>query len=178
MKVLQHNSSLSEATYPTFYPHITLASLPPLIGASLHDVDKAIRESILSRQRVRAPFRSVDIGDHYFRSVYIAIELTPELDTLRRQVYTALNLEKESPLFPHLSLCYISDDDAARGERKRLHGHLTSTGLKREFVRDSGISGVGLGVEAEIDGFDICEVWVVQCEGPVESWPVLRKITV
>ncbi|KAG7092779.1 hypothetical protein E1B28_009102 [Marasmius oreades] len=166
--------ALETISYPKFDPHITLASLPSPSDISLSQ----LRESLPKNQSsLKVNFRLVDVGDHFFRSVYIAVTLTPELVEIHRCVHEALQLEPRTPLFPHISLCYITDTDAGHGERQRFRDELQAAGKLREVSR--GTVELDCGVEGEdwLSGFMASEVWIVECEGPVESWRVLERIT-
>ncbi|KAL0581121.1 hypothetical protein V5O48_000910 [Marasmius crinis-equi] len=161
-------------SYPKFDPHITLVSLPSPSGISLSQ----LRESIPKDQRpLKVTFKSVDVGDHFFRSDYIAVSLTPELVDLHRKVHDSLKLEPRTPKFPHISLTYITNFDAEHGERQRWRDELQSEGRIRE--EDGGDSiGLNCGIDKEewISGFVATEIWIVECEGPVETWKILDKI--
>ncbi|KAJ7940325.1 hypothetical protein B0H13DRAFT_6486 [Mycena leptocephala] len=164
---------ISETSYPKFYPHITLASLPDpapsldTILSSIPDVPPALPIT----------FTAVSAGDHYFRSVYIAAHLSPALADLHAHVHAKLGIPANTPKYPHLSLCYISDDDAAAGERAKYFQELETTGK----LRRDGTSSVSLdcgepGEEDWMSGFQAAEIWVARCEGPVETWTVDKKI--
>ncbi|KAL0066517.1 hypothetical protein AAF712_006560 [Marasmius tenuissimus] len=162
------------ASYPKFDPHITLASLPSSTDISISQ----LRESIPKDQRpLKVHSKSVDIGDHFFRSVYIAVNLSSELVELHRRVHDTLKVEPRTPTFPHISLCYITDSDAANGERQRYHEELQST--RRICKEDDGNVALNCGVDEEdwVSGFVASEIWVAECEGPVETWKILDKIS-
>ncbi len=108
------HAPLTARSYPKFHPHITLASLPLAMETELDSIEKAI-------PKIEAPlmcqFAAVETGSHYYRSVYTKIKLSAQMISLHRHVHEALDLEPRTPAFPHLSLCYIDDADAANGER-------------------------------------------------------------
>lgn len=160
----------SEESFPNFEPHVTLASLPPDTPVS------AIRACIpQDQEQINIAFRSLEIGSHYFRSVYIPVKLSPELSTLHQEVHAALRVHPKTPAYPHVSLCYVSDKDAEKGLRRQFAESLQ---VKEES------DGIALGVdggrdESEDDGmasFRANEIWIVRCEGPVETWEVLDII--
>ena len=103
---LRTNSSLNQGSYPKFHPHITLASLPLSVENNLTDIEASIATSLNAPLTVK--FSSVEIGSHYFRSVYITIEPTSEIMNLHERVHEALHAIPRTPSFPHLSLCYIT----------------------------------------------------------------------
>ncbi|KAF8163409.1 2',3'-cyclic-nucleotide 3'-phosphodiesterase [Crassisporium funariophilum] len=159
-------------SFPKIYPHITLASLPL---SAANDLD-AIRASIPTLENpLSLKFASVEIGSHYYRSVYVAIRLTREVANLHMRVHDSLKLEPQTPAFPHLSLCYVDEADAAKGERRAYYDDLAQDAVRfgEDCVRLNCGSGGG---EDWMDGFEAQEIWVVQCEGPVEDWPILQKI--
>ncbi|KAJ6502219.1 2',3'-cyclic-nucleotide 3'-phosphodiesterase [Mycena sanguinolenta] len=161
--------SISNASYPQFEPHITLASIP---NSSLD----AILSSIpASQPTLPIAFDAIEVRDHYFRSVYIPVHLSEALVELHRHVHDKLGITSpRTPKFPHISLCYISDEDAAAGERDRYFQQLQGS-----IHRDG--TGVSLncgepGEEDWVSGFDAREIWVMRCKGPVETWTILQKI--
>ncbi|KXN86930.1 hypothetical protein AN958_09525 [Leucoagaricus sp. SymC.cos] len=162
----------SPPTYPDFEPHITLASVQSETPIPL----SAIRRSIPATQRAfHVRFKSVDIGDHYFRSVYISVELDGTLSTLHQSVHETLSQRPRTPKFPHISLVYISDEDAADGERDKYYEE-----LKTRDLISIGEEGVGLraGLGSEwMKGSLATEIWITKCVGPVETWKVVDKIT-
>ncbi|KII89116.1 hypothetical protein PLICRDRAFT_175346 [Plicaturopsis crispa FD-325 SS-3] len=167
------------SSYPHFHSHITLITIPTSPAAL-----QALREAIpTSQPRIAVNFESVEVGDAYFRSVFVACTHSTELVTLNESIRAAL---KESlglelgpgPRFPHMSLYYI--DDAEAQERRRRYEQLVSDG---KILRDS--QGIALdcrvgsekaGPTNQLGGFDGHEVWIAECEGPVEEWKVLAKI--
>jgi 2',3'-cyclic-nucleotide 3'-phosphodiesterase len=211
-------------SFPHFYPHITLAAIdvappqpPPSVAvvaaASTQDTDSgpyltpntapdldptvllSLREAIpLGQRAVRVRFARVLAGDHYFRSIYIAIAPSPELAQLRTALALAQNQGRHErkgpapdspPAFPHLSLYYVADEEAHTRERflqelerEEVVRH-SADGLS-VALRCAGGGGSGGGVEAGVDGRlegCICtQIWIVDCRGPVEGWKVLDKI--
>ena len=95
----------ASASYPHFHPHITL-SLPSDAAYPL-----TLRETIpLAQRAVPVRFVSRESGSHYFRSVFLAVQPSDALDTLHTHIHAALGVP---PAFPHMSLYYIADADAA-----------------------------------------------------------------
>ncbi|KAJ7085774.1 2',3'-cyclic-nucleotide 3'-phosphodiesterase [Mycena belliarum] len=166
------SQSTSDASYPAFQPHITLAALPDPVP-SLAAILAAIPET---QHALPITFDSVEVGDHFFRSVYLAARPSPALFDLHAHVHSALHIAPKTLKFPHISLCYINDEDAAAGERTRYFQALKDAGR----IRGDGNS-VSLNCgEPEGDdwmsGFELPEIWIARCEGPVETWTVERKI--
>ena len=93
---------------------------------------------------------------------------------LHERVHEALHAIPRTPSFPHLSLCYIDDNDAAIGEREAFYKTLKDGGK----IRAGGGLDCGLVEEDWMDCFEANEIWVVQCEGPVNEWTILRKLHV
>ncbi|KAF8201758.1 2',3'-cyclic-nucleotide 3'-phosphodiesterase [Pholiota molesta] len=169
---------LARESYPKFHPHITLASLPLSMETTLDAVESAI-------SKIQAPpickFASVDVGSEYHRSVYIAIQLTSEMSSLHLHMHEELKVEPRTPAFPHLSLCYIANVDAdSEGEREKYRQALQDKiQIRGKNIQNQGViifPGLSDGGEW-LDHFVAHEIWVVRCEGPVESWVVLRKFT-
>jgi len=167
------------ASYPAFYPHITLVS-PPLPLEGHMDSIKACVAKYQTLPRLVCRFKSVDMGDHFYRSVYVAIQSTPELLGMHKYFHDIMKIEPRTPAFPHLSLCYIDDVDAENGERQAFYDALNIREL-RTIDQDGGLECVSLKCGSKnqdwIDHFDASEVWAVLCEGPVEGWVVLQKFS-
>ncbi|KAH7889592.1 2',3'-cyclic-nucleotide 3'-phosphodiesterase, partial [Phlebopus sp. FC_14] len=161
----------SLSSYPAIIPHITLASTPRQSKLTPEMLLHAIPPN---QQAVRANFQSLVVSDHYFRSVLVAVHLTLDLEALRTAIMTALgDSVPHSPMFPHMSLCYILDEDAA--ERDRVAGTLRDTGVVSESGGKEGQTMLLRCGDVSLSGFDGEEIWVVNCEGPVEEWRVLIK---
>ncbi|KAJ4472064.1 2',3'-cyclic-nucleotide 3'-phosphodiesterase [Lentinula aciculospora] len=172
-------TSSETQSYPAFHPHITLAAPPSSTSLTLEQ----LRHSIPNPLPIKFPFhfKSVNTGDHYFRSVYIAIQLSPVLISLHADVHASLDLEPRTPMFPHLSLCYITDkDDNIGEERQRWRDQLEASGR----IRNTSSEGSGVELNCSVDdaGDDWIseltanEIWFVDCVGPVGSWSVLDKL--
>ncbi|KAF8913548.1 2',3'-cyclic-nucleotide 3'-phosphodiesterase [Mucidula mucida] len=147
----------SEASYPSFEPHITLLSLPADSSISLQE----LRASIPKSTPLKISFNSVNIGDHFFRSVYIAVKPTPELWSLHAHTHKALNQEPRTPLFPHISL---SLNDAGR-----IKSIEDGDGVALNCSQGAG--------EDWMSTFETSEIWIAECNGPVESWKILDKVS-
>ena len=164
---------------PSFEPHITLGTFP-----STTPIDKLKDAIPPNTHPLPIHFSSVRSGDHYFRSVYVKIKLTEELSRLHAHIHDTLGLSAKTPEFPHLSLFYVSDDYAS--ERERMANRLTSSGCVRSSAAEAVELVVfssqdekdnGQGLQRVVQGFEAPEIWIVQCEGPVESWVVLDRVS-
>lgn len=162
-------SSISESSYPTFFPHITIAALPPEFSV---DRLKCSIPKLLDCLPVS--FCSIDVGSHFFRSVYISVQPTDALLSLHAAVHAALEIAPRTPLFPHISLCYITDEDAILGERDKYYRELESTGKFRS--EESGGVSLNTGEDDWMSGFLSPELWITDCTGPVEAWSVVEII--
>ncbi|KAG1738170.1 RNA ligase/cyclic nucleotide phosphodiesterase [Suillus occidentalis] len=142
---------VSSVSYPEITPHITLASS----GKATQD---AILRAIPSTLHpIPVEFQRLEVGDHYFRSVFISVKKTTELVALHDHIMAALERDGASPsapAFPHMS-------------------------RESEWRRNSCSSLWGLrGGHVCLASFEGTEVWIVRCEGPVQHWQVLHKIIV
>ncbi|KAF7974849.1 hypothetical protein HWV62_11233 [Athelia sp. TMB] len=162
------NRSRSPKSYPHFEPHITLAaSLPSSLTPAT--ILASVPPGAPGAPKLRARFKSIEAGDVYFRSVYIDIEASPELIQLRDDIHAKLrehaSVHPKAPRFPHMSLYYIDDADAAerRTAAEDLQGQTQTHG--------GGTLKLG-----GLSGFDGAEIWVVRCEGPVAEWAPLAKM--
>ena len=159
---------LSPSSYPAILPHITLATIP----FSDAGIPNVLLDSVPENQEpIRANFQSLAVGDHYFRSVFIDVQPTQELVGFQNQILTNLRrrgLEPSAPRFPHMSLCYIADED--KGDRDRTAQVLREAG---DISRTADTQSISLQCgDVSLPGFDGAEIWLACCEGPVETWEV------
>jgi 2',3'-cyclic-nucleotide 3'-phosphodiesterase len=164
----------------------------------------ALRESIpLGQRALPIRFARVLTGDKYFLSIYIAL-VSPsiELAHLRSSALKAKakvghnnrdtnpNPERASPAFPHLSLFYVADEEAHT--RVRFLQEMEREGVVRHSADGLSVAlrcaqagagaGAGAGEDGDgdgdgvLEGFTATQIWIVDCEGPVEEWKVLDKI--
>ncbi|PBK92918.1 LigT-like protein [Armillaria gallica] len=163
-------TTTSSSSYPRFDPHITLLSLPVDSPTSI----SVLRDAIASIQlSLDIEFKSIDIGTHFFRSVYIAVQLTPALAEIHTHVHKKVGVEPKTPKYPHMSLCYITDEDAQQGEREAFYR--TIEGKTRK--EGEGVSlDCGELTEEWIGGFVASEIWIAECNGPIEDWTILDKV--
>ena len=211
----RHPEPGAPRSFPHFHPHITLAavSTPPIAGDETapasptrnSDLDPepdprvllALREAIpLGQRAVHVRFARVLAGDHYFRSIYVAIAPSPELAQLRAALALVSHAQggggkrgagpDSPPAFPHLSLYYVADEEAHT--RARFFQELEREDVVRHSAdgltvalrcgaagEDGGGGGGGEG-EGMLESCKCTQIWIVDCEGPVEGWKVLDKI--
>ncbi|KAJ8581393.1 LigT-like protein, partial [Rhizopogon salebrosus TDB-379] len=169
---------VSPASYPEMTPHVTLASS----REATQDITLRALPSPL--RPIPVQFQRLEVGDHYFRSVFISAKKTAELVALHEHIMAALDRDGASPsapAFPHMSISYIADVDGY-AERKRAADELrasavvedSETGGVEAVVLRCGGSGEG---HVFLSSFEGTEVWIVRCEGPVQDWQVLQKIS-
>lgn len=160
------SSAKSPSSFPHFHPHITLTTVPTSTPEStLRNAVKA------SQPQIPITFQSVDVGDKYFMSVYAVAQRTKELVELREHLSRELG-EKTVPPIPHLSLFYIDDSDKA--ERDKIAEELKAEGRVIEKPESGSVlldcsEGDTRGVDV-LGGFQGREIWVMLCDGPVETW--------
>lgn len=151
--VQKGSSEQKNVSYPTFYPHITLASIPDSMADELETIGIALPPKRAEPSGVTpsnadpspskpiiCKFAALTVGDVYHRSVYIAVALSerqsPGLAALHAQVHEKLGIPTKTPAFPHMSLVYIDQGDAedengaeSKAERKRYHDTLVSRNI-------------------------------------------------
>jgi 2',3'-cyclic-nucleotide 3'-phosphodiesterase len=184
----RHPKPSADHSFPHFLPHVTLATLRPTAPESRDSTVLTLREAVpLGQRAVPVRFARVVAGDHYFRSIFVALAPSPELVSLRATLAEAGT--PHPPAFPHLSLYYIADEEAHT--RERLLQELERENVVRHAVNglevvlqcgtgtgageDSTGSGSGT-TDGALAGFTGTQIWIVDCEGPVEGWKVLGKI--
>ena len=180
----RHPKPGAERSFPHFHPHVTLATLNT--AAERDSTVLTLREAVpLGQCAVPVRFARVIAGDHYFRSVFVALVPSPELVRLRAALAAAGT--PHPPAFPHLSLYYIADEEPHT--RERLLQELERENVVRhaaegqEVVLECAV-GHGAGDDntgsqddgGALAGFTGTQIWIVDCEGPVEGWKVLDKI--
>lgn len=159
-------------SYPSFHPHVTLvASVPSPIPLSLID---DIFKTTARQAPIRLAFQRIEVGMHYYRSVYIAMEPSKEVTALHERIHKKLDIEPRTPAFPHLSLSYVEDeDDKSKDERQMCLKRLMGSGEIKQ-LEDS----VEINVADDwVTGFIAMEAWVVDCNDLVETWTVLHKLS-
>ncbi|KAJ3540973.1 hypothetical protein NMY22_g4081 [Coprinellus aureogranulatus] len=175
----------SKTSFPTFDPHVTLASSIPA-DKSLEEIRKALGHSPSDTNahypdsqapndgKFKVEFAKLQTGDKYTQSVFIRCKETPDIMDLHSSFHKNLGIEVKTPLFPHLSVAYIEDGDAEQGERDRFVKELKEQGRVKE-AGDS-VSLLCAMPDEWVDGFEAAEVWIVKCDGPVREWEVLDRI--
>ncbi|KZV69045.1 LigT-like protein [Peniophora sp. CONT] len=170
----------SASSFPTFHPHVTLASIPDPNEPDGDMLALRLRESIpVGNPALPLTFQSVEAGDTYTRSVYANITPTSELMHLHAHIHTALGHSANTPKFPHMSLFYIADEDAdARVKTLQELGRkgVVIQGAEHATLDARVLDEVDDNAIAHLNGFTASEIWIVRIEGPVEEWKVLDKI--
>ncbi|KAI0819065.1 hypothetical protein BC629DRAFT_695007 [Irpex lacteus] len=177
------------SSYAPFHPHITLTTVPSSTPLStlLHAIPS-------SQSPIPVTFKEVKVGERYFMSVYVTVCQEGEeegrgLGELRAHLRKTLG-EKTVPPVSHVSLFYI--DDVDKEERGRVYEELVREGRIIELgegkvgldCSDHGEGkeeGEGEGKEGKeegdvVSGFVGGEIWVAECEGPVDTWVIRDKI--
>ncbi|EGN95560.1 hypothetical protein SERLA73DRAFT_154935 [Serpula lacrymans var. lacrymans S7.3] len=173
---------LSLSSYVSFTPHITLASIPGFSITEISALQGSLDSLLKASEALHVRFRALTVGGHYFRSVYLAIHPTSELVTLHEHICIALRnamqsnvnhdgVQPKAPMFPHMSLCYIADEDAE--ERERMAMALRHSGKIEETEGSVRLRCEG---GETLDGFNGEDVWIVRCQGRPDEWEVLQKI--
>jgi 2'-5' RNA ligase len=131
---------------PVFAPHVTL-----LAGGPGPAEDVVARAGAVARASKAFPLRLAgpELGDSYFRCLYLRVEPSPELLALHRAARDAYGRDDEPPFFPHLSLMYGAPPPPAVVDE----------------VRPSAP-----------DGFEARTLEVYATEGEVERWHRLRRL--
>lgn len=176
----RHPEPGADGSFPHFVPHITLSSLRPTASESREWAVRTLHEAIpLGQRPVPVYFESIAAGDHYFRSIFVALKPSPELVSLLAALVTPRQAPARtpySPAFLHFSLYYIADEEA------HLRGRLLQE-LERENAVRHAVDGVvlecgaGTDVDGALTGFTGTQIWTVACEGPVEGWEILDKFS-
>jgi len=160
------DAAKSPSSFPRFQPHVTLATVPSSTSESV------LRNAIANSQpQVPVTFQSVEVGDKYFMSVYVTAQRTSELVQLRQHLSQELG-EKTVPPVPHLSLFYVDDSDVAEREKiaaeLRRQGRVIGSSDGRSVQLDC-TEGDARGQDL-LGGFAGREIWIMLCDGPVETW--------
>ena len=167
---IKPSSTNSPSSFPDFQPHITLATTPTAAG---------LKEAIPDNQLIIRPkFRSVDVGDKYFMSIYARVHDTDALAELRQHLRARLG-DAVVPPIPHVSLYYIDNADVS--EREKVKEELENKGCIIE--RPHGVAldcsehpGNTSSADEVLEGIDGEEIWIMQCNGPVPTWEVIEKV--
>lgn len=170
---MRTTSSQSPSSFPHFEPHVTLATVPS--STDLHELRAAVP---VNQPVVPVTFKSVEVGNKYFMSVYVTVHHAGELDTLRKHLKKNLG-EKAVPPVAHVSLFYIDDSEPQErekaGELLREQGRIIEQG--EGAVALDCAEGDSESRQPELlDGFEGSEIWIALCDGPVPTWEVKDRI--
>lgn len=158
-------------SYPTFVPHITLATFD-----ELHPQFKL--EAIVPQTGlVVTHFRNMDRGNNYLGALKIQMDKTRHLEQLHEKIITnleGLSIQWKSRSFPHMSLFYVDEAE----ERKRLERGLIKNMYVGREERSGRIILKAAADERFIRRFTGSEVWLADCcSKKVEEWKVLGKLS-
>ncbi|KIJ41326.1 hypothetical protein M422DRAFT_68333 [Sphaerobolus stellatus SS14] len=151
------SSLAQEHASPRFIPHVTLASVPDEV------TPKQVHDCANSLFPVSFFFEDVCAGTTFYQSIYIAIKETPTLKYIQNFVQRKLKVVKETPNFPHMSLCYGESD------RGKIIDNLKEDGK----VIDVAGGGVIVAASSMIEA---AELWLVDTTGSPDEWNILLKV--
>ncbi|KAK0192234.1 cyclic phosphodiesterase-like protein-domain-containing protein [Armillaria mellea] len=152
-------------SYPSFYPHITLATFDDL--PSPFNLDSISLDNLAPPV---AHFDSVKRGNSYLGALSIVISPVNELMPLRDAVTAhldMLNTRWKSRGFPHMSLFYVDEPD----ERDHLYTELI--GSRR--IHEDGCLTLTANPLTQVKTFTGSEIWLVDCTRSVKRWDVIAK---
>lgn len=163
-----------------FEPHITLGTVPSDTPVEL------LRQAIpADTQPLTVKFSRAESQDTFFRSAIVHCERTSELDSLLLTVKSSLEgpggdalkggVKVQAIDFPHVSLYYIDDERAE--QRKPALEQMFEDGTLVQEEDGLAIRLGGEGKEDLVRGFVAEEIWVALCDGPLDEWKVLEKIS-
>jgi hypothetical protein len=112
---------------PAFEPHITIV---PDFEGELEVIAEKVRQGMEGLETsLELTFEGPEVGQTYYRSVYLLAKMTPVLEAVFGRVRQALGVTNLD-LFPHLSLIYGKFEVAKRAEIARLaQKHLLEAGM-------------------------------------------------
>jgi hypothetical protein len=163
------NQSISTAAAkhnaPKFDPHITFALFPSpvhldAIEAALEAVREQISQAVLRRGVLKR-------GDHFFRSVYFKFdkESCQVLLGLQARFYEKLGVVNMPPLpeFAHMSMFYGVGEET----KAQVLAELSGKDLDKDAMEHAW---------NDPDGMCMTCLRVVDCNGLVEEWNILRTL--
>ncbi|VDC07051.1 unnamed protein product [Peniophora sp. CBMAI 1063] len=160
---------LRTRSYPTFHPHITLATFEHLPSSF------QLRSIIPQNGPVKTYFRDLKPGSTYLGAMSVQMRKTAGLESLHRSIVAALDVQDihwKSRNFPHMSLFYV--DEAP--ERERLLQIVNRCASRAEDGRLVLWTGPGRHARP-IHRFTGSSVWLVDCRSKdVERWSVLDRL--
>lgn len=108
-------AAVSEGT--VFQPHVTL--LGDLTGP-VAQTENLCRSTVGDMPPIRATVTGVATLPNFFMSLFLDLELDPDLNEVRAQIAHAAALEPATVFRPHLSLAYGLDQEAAQSQKSIL----------------------------------------------------------
>jgi hypothetical protein len=167
----QHNS-------PQFDPHVTLFTLPST-SSTTEQLIKTTKSVLTGASAVTLTPGTVQVGDNYHQSVFLTLQPTEALTSLRTKLAKAVKAPSSAlaspsstapPHFPHASLYY---GNGTRDDRHHIIMHmLDQRVLDIQFDKD-GNSNV------EVTGLKTVELdslWIVDTGESKESTPSEWKL--
>ncbi|KAK0232315.1 hypothetical protein EDD85DRAFT_106063 [Armillaria nabsnona] len=152
-------------SYPSFDPHITLATFD--------DLPPSFNLDAISLDNLPPPvgrFHSVKRGNSYLGTLSIVISPANNLTPLRDAVTARLdrlNIQWKSRSFPHMSLFYVDEPE----ERDRLYNELRNRG---RIQGDKGLT-LTANPSMQVRTFTGSEIWLVDCTRSVKRWQVMKR---
>src|SRR6185295_10229891 len=98
---------------PRFKPHLTLLSGSETTQA---DAELKLRHLAAKLRPFEIRLGRIEWRHEYFRCLYLAAELTPELAAAQRAAYDAFEMNPPPPFEPHVSLLYGNLDEVLQRE--------------------------------------------------------------
>lgn len=104
LKLQETISALSRKfSAPEFQPHLTLVGDIDLGLEEVRGLAKRFAAAVIPSE---IPIRGVEISDEYFMALYLAVEIPPELQSMRERVARSANSRSYKLDAPHVSLLY------------------------------------------------------------------------
>ncbi len=98
---------------PRFKPHLTLLAGSETTQA---DAEHKLKHLAGSLRPFEIRLGRIEWRSEYFRCLYLAAELSPELAAAQRAAYEAFEMNPPPPFEPHVSLLYGNMDEALKKE--------------------------------------------------------------
>ena len=124
---------------PFFEPHITIYGH---MNTNLEDLKAIITKLVLNNNQFSTSAKKINIGNRFFKSIYIKIDSNPKLQYLNDICRKRLSLVKKYKFDPHLSLAY------GLFEKEMVHNAMKNIIIPK-YVVFSGISVVKTGRDVE-----------------------------
>ena len=124
---------------PFFEPHITIYGH---MNTNLENLKVIITKLVLNNNQFSTSAKKINIGNSFFKSIYIKIDSNPKLQGLNDICKKRLSLVKKYKFDPHLSLAYgLFEEEMVHNAMKNI--------IIPKYVVFSGISVVKTGRDVE-----------------------------